>query len=420
MNGFIKDKEVLEEDYRVDDLLDFSSEIDRLDNLISKITYSSLVGYIGKFGSGKSTTIFQIGKRYKKSGEGDNWLEFDAWKYPERKDLWEGFVLDIAEQLGKKSEIHNKLDGTGMEPLKNTSAIASIVASLSGNLILAPILDKISTLFKGKRIERVFEIQNLLSALFSSIDDKNIFIVIEDIDRSGDAGRYFLETLRQFIKNNLRDKRIIVIVPIGEEIYNMNKELQASYHKVLDYISFFSPSGVIFKRFIKEIFNDKSFPEYFKDSSSTQQPSKWYDHLEAWCNIATSASLTMREIKSAIRLSNLNYINLKDQGYNPDPRIVLAITLLNYINTDVGGKRLITRIGHSRPINQDCPIYFLLLLIATNTSDSEEFLKKHFVEKNTIFVKGSTYTIPVFFENIKEKQAYYILSDLYLIPFGVR
>ncbi len=42
--------------------------------------------------------------------------------------------------------------------------------------------------------------QDLLRDLIKK-QNKDIYIIVEDIDRSGDAGVYFLETLQQFISS---------------------------------------------------------------------------------------------------------------------------------------------------------------------------------------------------------------------------
>ena len=65
MASFLKDRSVMEEGHRVDDLLDFSSESSRLESYINDISHSSIIGYIGKFGSGKSTCIYQLIKTTK-------------------------------------------------------------------------------------------------------------------------------------------------------------------------------------------------------------------------------------------------------------------------------------------------------------------------------------------------------------------
>ena len=46
---------------------------------------------------------------------------------------------------------------------------------------------------------------------------QKVFIVIEDIDQSGDAGTFFLETMKQFLRELETKKQVIVIVPMSED-----------------------------------------------------------------------------------------------------------------------------------------------------------------------------------------------------------
>ena len=79
-------------------------------------------------------------------------------------------------------------------------------------------------MFAASPAKRVFEFQEILTAIIKS-QKKNIFIVIEDIDRSGDSGIFFLETLKHFLRNlEITVKhRVIAIVPIGDKSYRGDK-----------------------------------------------------------------------------------------------------------------------------------------------------------------------------------------------------
>ena len=40
------------------------------------------------------------------------WVEFDSWQYPERKNLWEGLILELASKINKRDITTKKIDGT--------------------------------------------------------------------------------------------------------------------------------------------------------------------------------------------------------------------------------------------------------------------------------------------------------------------
>ena len=430
MTSFLKDRTLVEEGYKVDDLLDFSNEINRLNVAIREMVDSSIIGYVGRFGSGKSTAIYQLQKQYE-SEKKTKWFEFDAWKYPERRDLWEGFVLDVADQLGTRKKVQKSIEGkdtksgvidaatdvagAGLEMLGNIAEQASGALGKAAEKL--QIADKIVGVFKKSPAKRVFEIQELLENMLVSLKEEEICIVVEDIDRSGDAGQYFLETLRQFIKNNCRDKKIIILVPIGTEVYNSEAH-SASYHKTLDYTLFFEPRNIDYGTYIESVFEPQSFPDSFQQTQSSPSKSEWQQHLNDWFKIATSQKLTIREIKSIIRSADLSYSSLTKLGFKPDPRIMLAFQMLNQIKSDTGG-RWIIRINPENNINHTCPISRYLQAVGANT-DVESFGRHHNDQKIKL-VANDQHPTPVFRHHVmRDEEVNWILSDFYLIPFGLR
>lgn len=429
MASFLKDRLVMEEGHRVDDLLDFSSESSRLESYINDISQSSIIGYIGKFGSGKSTCIYQLIKK-NSTDKTTKWFEFDAWKYPERRDLWEGFVLDIADQLGTRSKVQKAVDGkqtksavvdittdiagAGMELFGEIAERATgVIGKIAGKIQIA---DKLVDFFKRSPIKRVFEIQDLLNKMFTALEADTICIVIEDIDRSGDAGQYFLETMRQFIKNNTSGKKIIILVPIGLEVYDGNAEHYASYQKTLDYTIFFEPRGIVYSKYIDHIFDPNSFPTIFQTSPHLSDTPKWKEHLNDWFRIATDNNLTIREIKSIIRSADIVYSQLKELGFSPDPRVVLAIQILTSIKSE-GYVRWIKRIGIDNDINGSFPTAIYLQTVALNITT--EVFSKNYQSMRIRLVDTIDMPIPVKqMYTTREEDQGYTLSSYYLIPHG--
>lgn len=418
MAGFLKNREIFEENHKVLDLLDFSAEIERLENFLLSIPCSSLVGYIGKFGSGKSTAIYQLRKKQEADPD-TQWFEFDAWKYPERKDLWEGFVLDIADQMGQLKSTKKKIDG-GAGASKGVGAIAQIAQTVGGAFSgLAFLIDKFSYLFERQPIERVFELQEVLEKMLSALKKKNISIVVEDIDRSGDAGKYFLETLRQFIRTHEMGKRIIILVPIGTDVYEKDSDLRDSYFKVLDYTLFFEPHKIKYTGFIP-FFDEEAFPKFIETQPNVREAPIWKVHIEEWFRIAAS-HLTIREIKAIIRIADLAFQQLRDKGYNPDPRVILVFALLNRLHTE-GGGRWISRIGVTNPLSTQAPCSVLLQAIARNT-DSAGF-QRVWKKADVHLIDNKEYLIPQYQEDPysrtinNERKFFYAVSSFYLLPFG--
>jgi hypothetical protein len=99
-NWFIKNTKLLEENSRTENLIDLTAEINKFSLKLDHIEFSSIIWFIGKFWSWKSNFLNQI--KYKFSADA-KWFEFDAWKYPERSNLWENFILEFARQIDSET-----------------------------------------------------------------------------------------------------------------------------------------------------------------------------------------------------------------------------------------------------------------------------------------------------------------------------
>jgi energy-coupling factor transporter ATP-binding protein EcfA2 len=106
-DGFIKNYDLIQETSHVDDLLDFSKSVSAFSKRLESIGRPAIIGLVGRFGSGKSTMLYQINRLREQE---ETWVNFDAWKYPERKDLWEGFVLDLACHLGMRKKVIGRIE----------------------------------------------------------------------------------------------------------------------------------------------------------------------------------------------------------------------------------------------------------------------------------------------------------------------
>lgn len=326
MSGFISNKKFVAETSKTEDLLDFSREIENLEKISEEMNEPTVIGLIGKFGSGKSTMLFQLRNNLK-----GFWLDFDAWKYPDRKNLWEGFVLDIAEELGDKESIRKKIDGASKKPAKELiTTIAKGIHLVPLLKVVAPVIertigDATNYFLSESPITRVYQLQNLLTSLFNQVG-KDIYIVIEDIDRSQDAGVFFLETLKQFLGNLETKKRVIVYVPIGTKNFVKYRD---EYSKCIDYLEDFYPNNGL-KHFIETVVKDMNLDT--PHDVAISQVSSFFEQLMR----ENTEQITMREIKRILRQANERYIKMEKKSLKPDWRVVLAVESMRIVFNDQG------------------------------------------------------------------------------------
>ena len=340
---FIKNPELIEESYQVEDLLNFSSIINDFKERINKVNKNSIIGLVGPYGSGKSTMLYQIYKDNDKdkssngelNQESEKWFVFDAWQYPERKDLWEGFVLDIARQHDKKvfQNTEDKIDGNAGKGKKVLSD--TVIDTVSALIPGAGALKNFTHLFKTSPIKRVYDFQDLLLDIINTQIKKDIFIIVEDIDRSGDMGVFFLETLKHFIKSREKDlkHKVIVIVPIGEQIGDAagDKKVKDSYSKILDFQFTFDPENIKFTNFIKKVFD---IEELCSINLNSCGPYILTDHLQYLFKdiLLKEQKATIRDIKSILRKSESNLSMMPEENQKQiDIRILILFTAMEYL-----------------------------------------------------------------------------------------
>lgn len=316
-NWFIKNKKLLEENSRVENLIDLTSEIERFSIKLDSVDFSSMIWFIWKFWIWKSNFLNQIKNKY---SENSKWFEFDAWKYPERANLWENFVLEFARQINKEifDKTMKQVDWTINDDKK-------VLINTIWDMPWLSVIKNFNHFIKTTPAKRNFEIENLLSELINKIQEKNIYIILEDIDRSWDNWLYFLETLNHFLKNNEKMvPKIVVIVPIWKENYDKD-DLKTSYLKSLDYFYTFSLKDIKLDLLVKELFIDEIYNNLFL---------KWQitSFLE-WIFKEFPEQITMRLLKHILRNANSNYIALlKKQWIWIDWRLSILFETAKYIH----------------------------------------------------------------------------------------
>lgn len=356
MQTMLSDPKLLVEDYKTEDLFDFTGHVDNLLGKVENIPNKSLLGIVGNYGMGKSTLLEGIHGRLNNNDV--IWVHFDAWKYPERTNLWEGFVLDFVRQVAPKDfkKILQAMDGTSGEVKKKLTKLAGAALNLQVKGA-GSIVGKLADFFVTSPAKRVFQIQDIFAEILEKKDvkQKQIYIVVEDADRSGDAGIYFIETLSHFLRNSEFSNKIKVFVPIAGKSFT---EKQDSYIKALDFVEFFDIDSRDFTKFVEKIFSQ----ELTSNAISKNHLTEWLQRLVA------KYKLSFRDIKFIVRNSESKYHALQNKGYKPDPRIVLIIESQRYITDKNSGDEgtLHETIKHNRLITTRSDEHLLILSIGQN------------------------------------------------------
>lgn len=310
--SFIVDQALLKEDYKVSDLFDIDLIAKKFESELLNAPNKSIIGLVGEYGIGKSTLLHNISTTI----ANDYWIEFDAWKYPERKELWEGFVLDLARQIDKSAfeMVRKSLDGKQNDDKKT---LVNTVGSIPG---LAAIKN-LTHFFETSPARRTFEIQSILQNFIENkAAGKTIYIVVEDIDRSGDAGMFFLETLKYFLHSIGNHNSIKVIVPIANKKFYEHTD---SYIKCLDVVEFYKLSDIKMSKFVDSVF----IPELISEKIIKRQVIEFLER------IVQDYAVTPRKLKLMLRKADLNYINQQVDGFAPDFRMSMMFEFSKFIDS---------------------------------------------------------------------------------------
>lgn len=288
-----------------------------------------LYGLIGEYGTGKSTFLNAVRYYDQQNSETNNIrIIFEARKYPDRKELWDAFIIDVLSQVMAnitvkwniknvfqimdtiKKEmtegIYNQDDKSTIKSNKSKKLIIENVDSIIPHWIpllsnckkvIASIIE--STIQDSKEaVSRIFDYEyffkqnreKIIGKYYNEFD--KVYIIIEDIDRCGDDGLVFLETLSYFMNTISKEEymmdKMTCIVSIGQWFLNDHR------HLINKAITSY------------EIFNMKtdSIVDYFTQTFSKEE--LWFsddqqkylnDFLSVYLNIYWSTTRTIREIK---------------------------------------------------------------------------------------------------------------------------
>ncbi len=391
--GFIKNRRLLDETHEVEDLLDFSSVKRDLKLKLNRIDKSNIFALVGQYGTGKSTLLHQLAIEDTEN----KWLVFDAWKFPERSNLWEGFVLEFIKntqpELFKKYV--KKIDGrkhTGWKIF--FSSIFKVASILKPGTDISSV---INGLFNSSPIRRVYEFFELLEGFINEHTDeyKSIYVVIEDIDRSGDKGVFFLETLKQFIRTSNLSKKVTCIVPVSN--VNFEGPAREAYIKTVDYKYKFNPRDIDFSKFISRTFKD--VPE---EKNYHQHLNILFKNLLSYANI--------RELKSIIRNADLSFAVLSQEDrVNYDIRLFLLFFALAYLFLPL---RLIQTNNLSKLHSDMQWLLNFIILLAVDKVD----IKGYKTDIPIYFIDNKEQVKPALSESFRNFEGIdmYVLSNIYL------
>lgn len=328
--SIIRDQLYVSEDYRVNEgLIEFES--DALKSNLEKVQHSAVVAVVGDYGSGKSTALYNI----QKGDTSARWLQFDAWRYPERKGLWDGLVIEVAKQLGKDKKAVRKIDGN-KSLFGKWGGIVGEIFSQFGEALPAVevkkievdsaiagkavgVTEKAQEIFGKSPVKRVYELERIFADILISIKEDIVCLVVEDVDRSGSDGLNFLETLNFFIKNNEQikesGKKIIVIAPIATKNYEESKD---SYYKCVDIAFRFVPTVNSAQNFLKQILTDTALGGH--DHPYLVNLNMFVVGLFE----NSSYKMNIRKLKTIFRQTAIKYETMTERYENVDWRAVLV------------------------------------------------------------------------------------------------
>lgn len=264
MSSIYKNNEILDESPSDIDFLKYDDEINRVRNRIKNAIgqkKSMIIAYLGAFGVGKSTVLNKVRGDFLKES---TWITFETWRYSNRDELWDAFVIRVIAHLHNKKEstVAKEIDGTKIRPwmviilisaLIQASLVISFILYLQFNgdngffeaylkyaapvtipvLLLVGLVGQLNSLAYSNPLKRAFQLEDLLKKSLMN-NDKPLAVVIEDIDRSNDDALVFMETLHEFINSNKKNfsQPFIIIAPQSNTAFDA---LEANRKKYIEH-----------------------------------------------------------------------------------------------------------------------------------------------------------------------------------------
>jgi len=388
--------ESLEEQPSKADALGYLDEIThvkmRIDRLVAKKKHS-IVAYLGPFGVGKSTVLSEVHKQ----SEDYQWITFEMWRYANRNELWDAFVIRIVSQLKRnkdESDIADEIEGSVLSRFEWPFiliwvgfiwlglTVLSYIAwnsfkdgiGLSGQFLEAylkyavptilPILIlgglgwflQLSFITSKRPLKRVFELESLL---FNNVKrmKKPLIVVVEDVDRSSEDGAVFLETLDYFLRRITPEmKAFVVIAP--QSAQGFNKTDANSYKGLETALKIYDE-----KIYFNSALTDESITKFYSD---LEVDPEWKNQMIQATQAIVSAhrkTYTIRLLKHALR----EVVQFLEMNPDVNPVVALTIILSRYVEVSagVGDVQLALRTldSHQEYGSERARVFFLALAL---------------------------------------------------------
>lgn len=346
MGSIFSDSRVLDESPSDEDLLGYKSEIDRVKgrlNTAIQNNKSVIIAYLGGYGVGKSTILRAVKKKLPRV----KWVTFETWRYANRNELWDAFVIKLAAELGDKKEVQIADDIDGDKP--NVKCIITLIPlALLISIILSYLLHGVTGFWKvylkyappvivpvlllfgvtyllnkvshSKPLKRIFQLEDLLRDALSGMN-KPLVLVIEDVDRAGDEGAVFMEALHEFLRKNEFDQSVIVVAPQLKDAFdalNIERARHIEHSlKAYDEKMYFN-SAINDRATVEKFYSKIVFDEKYAKYKPTMIEVTWEINF-----YYKNDQLTIRMIKHALR--EVDWFIQAYPDHNPTVALVHAL-----------------------------------------------------------------------------------------------
>lgn len=407
MNKLVKRPELLKESNRDFDFFSFDKYARNLHNNLKSNNTPTVTTLVGEYGTGKSVLLNEVKKLTdeSKSKTTPKWVFFECWQYPDKRDLWEALILELVaeidgKELDKAANPYSDIGGWRNKLAEFLSNAGGAIGTLVGlaivywlvfssqnedakKILLATttagallLLASIQVFVKPQAKSSVSRLSDYKQELESVLlkYDGAIYIVLEDVDRAGELGRRFFETVSHFVKEGkFSKKNIKVIVPVADIDDKNNKSLRDSIDKASDNILYFKPSFNC-DSFITEVF-DK---EFLDDSTKKL--------IVSMINPLVGRGISVRKMKHLLRNAIVKHNRLLSKEFESKLAICIAVEFSKHMQTSYGGDVLYgqrNNFGHKQLY--EWAKQNNLLALTTDEPDKELELRDFFVVSDETF-----------------------------------